>query len=223
MRKKTLETAVLILAAGRNDVWREVYPGAPLKQLYVLNPPGETIIARQIRQCENRGIEAIVVSHEPEIIKESKGRYYEPTMREGTIQTLLSTISFWKERTIVLHGDVIFGKKGMNQVFAWHEPYGSFGNHFETFAISFRKSYWLKMVKLIMRTMELSHSALERGIGHMWNVFCKDDNRGPKTMDRSEFILIKDYTSDIDSPGYWESFSIGVLGKGRLDDLPRGY
>ena len=98
----------------------------------------------------------------------------------------------------------------------------SFGNHFETFAISFRKSYWLKMVKLIMRTVELSHgNNIQRGIGHMWNVFCKDDNRGPKTMERPEFTIIRDYTSDIDAPGYWESFSIGVLDKGRLNDLPK--
>jgi len=214
-----IETTVLILAAGDNTLWRKVYPGAPLKHLYIL-PPGETIIARQIRQCKDRGIEPIVVTHEPTIIKESDGRHYVPVIRDGTVQTLLSTISLWKERTIILHGDVIFGKIGMDQVFSWDKPYGSFGNYFETFAISFRKSQWLMMVKLIMRTIELSHGELARGIGHMWNVFCKDDNRGPKMMDRPEFILIKDYTSDIDAPGFWSSFNISVVDRGRLDDLP---
>jgi len=215
-----IETAVLIFSGGDLTGWRKEYPSAPLKHLYVINPPGETITARLIRQCEDRGVVPTVVTNEPEIIEESKGRYYEPKMGIMSVQTLLSMKSFWKERTIVLHGDVIFGKVGMDQVFDWHEPYGSFGNFWETFAISFRKSYWLMMEKLIMRTAELADSLLQGGLGYMWNVFCKDDNRGPKEMDRPEFILIKDHSMDIDGPGYWKSFNIGVLDKGRLDDLP---
>ena len=218
--EKVIETAVLILAAGDNTAWRKAYPKSPLKQLHVINPPGETIIARIIRQCEKRGVAPTVITHEPEIIKESKGRYYEPKMRHMTCQTLLSTVPLWKERTIVLLGDVLFGKQGMNQVFACNKPYGSFGDYWETYGISFRKSEWIKVVKLCIKTMNLAHSWFEGSLGHMWNVYCGGPIKRKKKMDHSDFIHIKDHTMDIDMPGQWESFNIGVVGKGRLDDLP---
>jgi len=215
-----LKTAVLILAAGEHTAWLKKWPDVPRKQLLVINPPGETIIARIIRQCERRGAAPIVVSHIPEIIAESKGRHYEPKMRWLTCQTLLSTLPLWGERTIVLLGDVIFGKDAMDLVFAFDGPYGNFGDYWETYGISFIESQWLKVVQAIIGTVYQARDGTQGSLEFMWKVWCGSPFRGKKPMDKPGWIHFHDWTMDVDGSGEWQNFNKGIVGRGRLNDLP---
>jgi len=217
-----LETAVLLLAAGDHLAWQKQFPDSPRKQLHVINPPGETVIARIIRQCEDRGAAPIVISHIPEIIAESKGRHFAPSIwcRGITCLTLLSTMGLWKERTIILLGDVIFGKEAMDLVFAWEENYGNFGDYWETYGISFVKSQWLRVVQTIVKTNELARNGQQGSLVFMWKVWCDSPFHGKKPMDKPEWIHFHDWTMDIDLPGQWKNFNIGIVDKGRLNDLP---
>lgn len=218
----SIETAVLILAAGEHLPWLKKWPDVPRKQLLVIKPPGETILARIIRQCEDRGMAPIVISHIDEIIDESKGRHFAPSIwcRGITCLTLLSTMGLWKERTIILLGDVIFGKEAIDLIFAWEDDYGNFGDNWETYGISFRKSQWLKVVQTIVKTNELARDGSQGSLEFMWKVWCDSPFHGKKLMDKPNWIHFHDWTMDVDGYGEWENFNIGIVGKGRLNDLP---
>jgi len=215
------KTAVLILASKDHTAWAKSWPDVPTKQLLVINPPGETVIARIIRQCGKRGAAPIVISHVPAIIAEGRHSFTPSIWSRGlTCLTLLSTMLLWKERTIVLLGDVIFSKDAMDQVFAYKEDYGNFGDNWETYGISFRKSQWLRVAQTIMRTVELARDGTQGSLEFMWKVWCGSPFKGKKLMNRPDWIHFHDWTMDIDMYHEWENFNKGVVDKGKLDDLP---
>ena len=113
-----MKTSVLILAAG--PAWRGWTEETP-KQLALI--AGEPLILRTIRQLKEHGYdEEVTVITRNKAIQAAVPRYFEPAYYYWRTETLLSTQQLWAERTIILHGDVIFSPENIDPIVAEQGP-----------------------------------------------------------------------------------------------------
>ena len=97
-------TKVLILCAGESTRWGN-YLGVP-KQLILIN--GESLLERMVRLLRAQGYYDIeVISHDERLLLSNCG-FFKPSRFRWTVESLLSTHSLWKDKTLVLLGDVFF-------------------------------------------------------------------------------------------------------------------
>jgi hypothetical protein len=213
------EIQVLVLASGEQNRWEKTGKPGPRKQLLPLN--GETIIERIIRQCRDRGADPIVVTHHGDIMEERGAIFLPVRDRRWTVETLLSTAPHWRERTVILLGDVIYSKAVIDRIYKCRDPIRVFGNELEIFGLSFSLDMWSDVSK-----------ALEVAIGHAENggpgklrkfyqAYCGLNLDSP---DMEKTIIdwvchITDYTRDVDTPEDYATLRLKVIDGGRLDDL----
>lgn len=195
-----MSITVLILAAGEQDRWK--MDGPPYhKQL--LDAGGETIIARIVRQCQERGIMApVVVTHHERIMKALPGTWvFKPNRRRWTVETLYSTRQMWRGRVIVLLGDVFYSSATMNKIFAVRTaPMRVFGNEYEIFALSFNEPY-NAIIAVLKLAIIHAESGIARGGGKLrkfYQIYCGLD---PNTNQIEDGVLYSVYDSmDVDNP-----------------------
>jgi choline kinase len=206
-------TSVLILAAGTGMRF-----GKRPKQLYGL-PRGETILSRMVRQIRSRGHEPILVTHNNKLkdAADSLGiQVFEPTKHGWTVETLLSTLERWNDRTIVFLGDVIYSMRVMNEVFACDDQIRVFGDEYEIFAVVFCRSVWEKVSRVLREVIAM------RGKGTLrwfYQQYCGFPIGGSEVEDAvfHRICYIEDYTMDIDTPEDCEILRRKIE-RGRLED-----
>lgn len=153
----THSSSTFILAAGPGTRWQ----GSGHKQLAKIN--NKPIIKHTLDNTKN----AIVISHHkklhayPHII---------PSKHMFVLETLLSTQALWKERTIILLGDVYFDKKDLQKVINYKREFAVFGSksQVEIFALSFSKKMHHKIKKHLLIALK---DAYEGGRGKLWEFY----------------------------------------------------
>lgn len=100
---------VLIMASHSGRRWK----GKPPKHL--IRIAGEKLILRTIRQLRKRGAFPIVVTHLP-YIQEIVPKFFVPEERRWYAETLLSTRELWRDKVVVLQGDVVYTNAVMNEI-----------------------------------------------------------------------------------------------------------
>jgi choline kinase len=151
-----------------------------------------------------RGHIPLVVTHDPEIgMGEEWGK---PHARRWTAETLQSTEQLWRERTIVLLGDVVYSRDCMDRIFREPAEFMVFGHEYEVFAFVFRIGVWEQM-KLALE-MAVKH-AEQGGPGKLrtvYQAFCGLEMGGNATEEKHwhRICYVQDYTMDVDTPEDWD-------------------
>ncbi len=109
-------TTVLILASGEQARW-EI--GQGIKQFLPIEK--EALLVRIQRQVQDRGQGAVVVAHNPLILKASWTYYIiqKKEERRWIAEAVKTSRWFWESRVIILLGDVIYSKATMDNIFAY--------------------------------------------------------------------------------------------------------
>lgn len=199
---------ILILAAENQKRWGDhEHP----KQLVDIG--GEALLARLVRQCRERDHEPVIVTHDERLNLSEKS--FVPAARRWTVETLLSTRELWKDRTIVLLGDVIFTEEALDkiilnrsliQVFGRKElRYRLVGRHYEIFALSFDRSQH-RQINDTFREILAREPA--KGGGKLRAFYEKHCGLpfGSNQHEDVVFYPIEDWTEDIDEPEDYEQF-----------------
>jgi hypothetical protein len=209
---------VLILASGEQARWEQEGKPSSRKQLLKLN--GETIIGRIIRQCRERGVEPLVITHHSDIILSTEATCLPVEKRRWTVETLLSTWG-WLDRTIVLLGDVIYSKTVMDRIFACTDSIRVFGNELEIFALSFAWVAWPDIVPVLETAITHAENGGPGKLRKFYQAYCGLDLDGSQMEDKIiDWVChITDYTRDVDTPNDYKALLREVVNVGRLDDV----
>lgn len=182
-------TQRIILASGMNIRWnhesvRQRLPD--IKQLIKVN--GEVLISRIQRQFPD----SIVVSCHAAIRALSEQYFFSP-LCNAIVETLYDTRELWKDRTVVLLGDVFYTYEAVNLISEAPEGVHFFGNKQEIFAMVFtdRKKVLEGIEKL---------NVCEKRYRKLWHLYrilhsipLKDQVIG------NDFTYINDRTTDFDT------------------------
>jgi len=178
----------------------------------------ESILARIVRQCRERGVEPIVVTHKLEIAQATDAVCHIPTRNGLTVETFLS--SPWGERTIVLLGDVVYSKTVMNRIFNCRENIRVFGNEYEIYAISFMDKV-SAYVRIAIANAGVHASRGGPGtLRKFYQAYCGIDldSDGMEGIVLDRVCYIQDYTMDVDTPRDYKNLLNKVVKGGLLDD-----
>lgn len=136
----------LILASGVATRWNGVeYP----KQLIVYKD--EYLVRRTARMLSERGLEPIIVTHDPRIAEGAACEAFEPRNYRFTLETLLSTRELWGDGAIVTLGDVLYSAGAMNRLL--ETRYLAVGSPFEVFGLNIKKTGFLGVERLASRAI----------------------------------------------------------------------
>ncbi len=152
----------LILAAGNQTRWK-IGTGIPkVKQLIEIN--GEILI----KQIERKFPDAVTYTKTREI-KDIVEVWYEPDDNLTTISTMFSTRAHWREWTIILLGDVLYGRKTVKRIKNQAETLMFYGDDEEIYAIKFHRSQRDNVALSIMNLIK--HPKWETKYGKLWNLY----------------------------------------------------
>lgn len=196
------ELTVLILCAGKRYPWEKDVPQQ------FLPIAGTTVLRRIISQVRECGHEPIIVTHRDDIRDGiSDLQHFEPQGYHRCIaETWLYTQELWKGQTIILLGDVIFGKATIEWILKYRGSMRAIGNSAEIFAFTFSRANHKRLKKVLS---EASEHKLWPGsawiVYRHWCGFSKhDSNRSGRV-----FQWELDRCADIDSPaGYKEALDV---------------
>lgn len=190
-----MQTAVFILAAG--DAERHNGGNKPL-----LEVEGDTLLNRMAIQVRRQtaGVDCFVVTHRPENYHPACYTL-KPKERDFISATLLSTAPEWKERNIILLGDVYYTDDVMQEILAEDRPLVFFGDNTDIFAMVFHIE---RKVEAPLRTFvdEVRKHPAQFGFGKLGAFF---KFIGP----HRHFVRVTDKTCDFDSPQDVERFNRG--------------
>ena len=184
-----METSVLIMAAG-NAVRFNSY----IKQLLPI-PPGETIIARQIRQINRLGYSPVIVTHQEELAR--IGECFVPENRETLCNSMLSTASLWSDRTVIILGDVIFTKYGIELLFSEVKPVAVVGNSAEMYGMSFLRGEHDKVKECLATASQIEDQGSRGKMRYFYKTYTGVP-MGPYS-ERKVLAWLWDATNDVDS------------------------
>ena len=211
-------TIALILAAGQQVRWEKENPfGYRFKQLL---PVGEeSIIARIVRQCREREVEPLVVTHKKEIVQATDARHHIPVRNRWTVETLLCS-PLDGNRTVVLLGDVVYSKTVMDRIFRYKGYIRVFGSEFEIFAISFSRPVSFHVRHALKEAIEHAESGGKGKLRKFYQAYCGLDMNSDhmETAVMSRVYYLEDYTRDIDSARSYKELLNKVVKGGLLDD-----
>jgi len=179
-----MSSMIFIMAAGK----AERHNGGN-KPLLVVE--GETLLDRMCRQAA--GIRKYIVTHRDDL-KNENANVLVPKSHDFFADTLLSTVPYWKERNIILWGDVYYTDEVMKEIMAEERPLVAFGDNRDIYAAVFKMSepvdWWLtKYVDAV------------RNNRHETGFF-----RGLIFAGFSKFVRVTDGTFDFDSPQEYKQF-----------------
>jgi len=210
---------VLILASGEQNRWER--EGNPNTRKQLLGVGDETIIGRIVRQCCSRGATPLVITHHADIMEATQSVPFWPVRpRRWTVETLLSTSDYWKNRTVVLLGDVIYSKAVIDRILACRDPIRVFGNELEIFGLSFSKPVWPNVAAALKIAIEHAKRGGPGKLRKFYQAYCGLDLNSDKMENRIlDFVChVTDYTMDVDTPQDYYTLQSRVIKAGRLDD-----
>lgn len=197
---------VIFLCAGDGSRWGN-YLGVP-KQLIPFH--GEPLLHRTVRQLIEFGhsSEIVCVSHDSRL-KAPGTLFFKPVASRWTVETLISSRPLWRERTIILLGDVFFTGKSLHRILDCTSPVAFFGrpwpsvysgcDHGEIFAVSFS----CDGIDVVLHRAKLVRCAAKNGSwGNFWELYHAttgielDSNH----IESHLFTVIDDLTNDFDTP-----------------------
>lgn len=201
------------MAAGQ----QQRFGGSTPKQLLEL-PAGETVLARQLRQIRQQGYDGIVVTQHREI-GSCVDKWFTPSNNETLCNSILSTERFWDKHTIILLGDVIFTRKGIETVFSCRSPVNVIGNEAEMYALVFTKSKHDQVKECLKKASELNEAGIAGKLRYFYKVYANLPEYGPElesaveaelgkgpytpqhlpNWNQNVLVWLRDKTNDIDS------------------------
>lgn len=211
-------TTALILAAGEQVRWELENPfGYRFKQLLPVG--SESIIARIVRQCRERRVEPLVVTHKKEIAQATDAPYHIPVKNRWTVETLLHS-PLNKRRVIVLLGDVIYSKSVMDRIFKYRGHIRVFGSEYEIFAISFSRSVLINVQHGLRKAIQHAENGGPGKLRKFYQAYCNLDLDSDcmETAIMSRVYYMEDYTQDVDSARSYKELLNKVVKGGLLDD-----
>jgi len=191
---------ILILASG--DPRRDWTMESPCQLAPV---EGQPLILRTLSQLQTRGHNenVTVVTHKPAIISVVP-RHFIPNPRFYWAETVLSTRLLWTERTIILHGDVIFSSAVLDSILSDTSPIAFYGSMGEVFGITFTSDRHADM--RIALVVAIHDAPLDlpyrKGRGLVWQFYRALNgthlHRHVHNWDIYRLVPKDDYTCDID-------------------------
>jgi len=161
-----MKTAHIILAAGNQERWNlsdsrgMILPS--IKQLVQVN--NRTLI----EDIQAKFPESIVATHRKEI-KDRSLRWFEPEQHDITIATLFSTRDFWQDWTVILLGDVLYGKNTRRLLKQQQDPIMFYGDKSEIYAIKFHLSVSPNIIFAIHNI--INSPLFKPKFGKLWNLY----------------------------------------------------
>lgn len=160
------DNSYIILAAGHQDRWDQTIDDSlkcpEVKQLCMVH--GETLLKRIKRQF---GDPVCFTKHTE--IKQHFKRCYEPDDNLTIVSTLFATRAHWREWTIILLGDVVYGRKTVKLIKAQTETLMFYGDNAEIYALKFHKSQRENILQIIQSLV--SHPLWTSQYGKLWNLY----------------------------------------------------
>ena len=203
---------VLILAAGNAIRFDGVH-----KQLLSLG--NETILERIVRQAKARSDDDPVVITRWDDVREATPVFYSPSDYKTTCNTILSTFELWNDRTIVLLGDVMYTKTTMDAIFADNRELVFFGNMFEIYALSFKKTAWHSLTKALEAGSKHRLGKIRYCYRSVMNYPLEREKYVPSDYNDKYWHYIDDYTTDVDTRFEYLELLRNVVNRNVLDDL----
>ena len=183
---------VFILCAGGMHPWEGDRP----RQLRHWKRGGdESVLGRQIRQVKTgSGQWPIVVTHRSDIMNYIEGCRYEtldgypffyPDDRRCIADTWLSTVDWWADQTVVILGDVIFGKLTMGEMLRHRGSMWMVGNDAEIYAWSFDRADHEKLIDVLYEVNVETYKGAPWEIYKCWMGYPKPYHQQQPHMENS--------------------------------------
>lgn len=205
---------VIILAAGEGK-------RHPMRAKQLLVVGEETIIARIVRQCRDRGSYPIVTTNDDRILEELERigvHSLRPDKTRWLVETMLDAHMHWGEHTCVLLGDVIYSQSTMNRIFRNRRYFAWYGDEAESYALLFNRRWHNGIIKAIKKMFTMNYPEYQGTIRQLVHELC---NTTDITIFDHEFSQrVHDYTRDIDTHDDWKKFQAEVIKRHDLDDKP---
>lgn len=163
-----MNTAILILAATNFRIDYE-----PCRHLLDIN--GEPLLLRTLRQLEELGYDATVITEKPEVWEVIPDHCYKPANHRWIVSTMLSTRELWREKTIILMGDVVWDLYVLGLILGFQKLPAFFGNYPGIHAIGMAEEHFDKF-ETALKKVERHFNP--KGAGgrcwpiHLYRVFC---------------------------------------------------
>lgn len=220
---------VFILCAGGGERWNN-YMGIP-KQLIKFN--SETLLARTIRLTKTTIPEAIIyVVSNDKLIESTDAHVLKPTKADFTVESFLSTRTYWGGQVIVLLGDVFYSNASIKIMGADNRSfrfYGKVGNsklgsssHGEIYAFKFLKDFQEDIEDFARQACE---NMQKSGFCNLWDLYHLITGLPYRSgvIEKRSFTVINDFTEDFDRPSEFEDskYLYEVLaGSGIIKKIP---
>ena len=205
------KTTVFILCAGDGERWNN-YLGIP-KQLIKFN--SETLLARTIRLTKNLIHDAaIYVVSNDHLTQSPDAQVLKPANAGFTVETFLSTRTYWGEQVIILLGDVFYSRTSIKTIAADNRSfsfYGKVGNS-KLGTSAHGEIYAFKVFKIFQQQMEkyARLACIETQPGsfrNLWDLYHSITGLPYRSgaIEKKSFTAINDFTEDFDWPSEFEA------------------
>ena len=216
MRKVSADTRVIILSAGKSTR----FDGVEKQQL----PPNryDTVVGRIIKQCEllDHSNPAIMVKNMESVLGYSVRYKKIATVADNsdtTCNTILSSRDLWRDRTIILLGDVVYSPLVINKILKCNKEFCVFGNTWEIFAVVFQKHTWHLVEAALTKGSKLKLGKIRYMYKYYMNMSPDvEEDEGEAPGDN--FYYTRDWTRDIDSKKEYENTILELVNTHILDN-----
>jgi len=210
-----MQTRVIILAAGDAVRFNHVK-----KQMLPINR-GDTIIGRIIKQCSLMGYSPIIAVKDMDSMLGYQVRYsqriYIVNNSNTTCNTILSTKELWRERTIILLGDVIYSPETISKIFDYHGDFRVYGNSQELFAVVFHECVKDNVIKALEKASRFKNGKVR----FMYKSYVGMPMDSKETMGVApgpNFQYIHDWTRDVDTEKEYHNTMLELVNTHKLDN-----
>ena len=150
-----------------------------------------------------------------------EGSLFEPARHRWIVETLMSTDPVWSGsgrtgQTVVLLGDTVYSLPVIDRIMAYRGPMVFFGHEKEIFALSFvgtQQAKLRRMLKIEVEQAEAGAIGKLRSLWWRWSGL----EYGSQQVGGVGFHRVSDWSSDVDTPGQYETFLGRVVAAGKLD------
>ncbi len=218
---------VLILCSGKILGWDTVDGGIACQLRPWQNRNAESVLQRQIRQVQDRtSVDPIIVTHREDIKLHTPDlMHYQPEKRRTIARTWLSTVELWREQTLVLLGDCVFGSQTMEKMLNHRGPMWMTGNDAEIFAFTFCQDEHQRVIDMLYEVNAETQKGAPWAIYKCWVGYPKPYHQGQRHLETTRvgnsprdescvFQWVWDRCCDIDNNAEYASMLRVDWGKG---------
>jgi hypothetical protein len=196
---RTHSSSILVLAAGLQTRWQE----NGHKQLAVIQ--GKPLIKHTLDKTTN----ALVITHHEKL---QIYPHAVPSKHYFILETLLSTQALWKQQTVILLGDVFFGKQDLQKVLEFKGEFAVFGSksQVEIFALSFSSRSHAQIKKHLHIALS---DAYQGGRGKLWEFYHSFAGLPLFKIGFGEYFIELSHTTDVDTIEDYDNLQKGLQPK----------